>query len=121
LFGGNPKTGIAEAATRLVVRWNRIVSVPEASGDIPQLGRVASGGERQHRRQHAKEDSAANFEQRVKWLLEDLLRPTIARLPGVAQAAMVKAMALIHYRKWKKVGRYNRDLWPFQGLRAFHT
>jgi SAM-dependent methyltransferase/uncharacterized protein YbaR (Trm112 family) len=63
---------------------------------------------------YAKEDSASNFEQRVKWLLEDLLRPTIARLPRVAQASMVKAMALIHYRKWKKVGRHNRDLWRFK-------
>lgn len=62
---------------------------------------------------YAREDIGISIRTALNWVCEELLRPRIARFPGVLQDAVVKALAWRHYRRYRRLGTYNRDLWTF--------
>jgi SAM-dependent methyltransferase/uncharacterized protein YbaR (Trm112 family) len=60
---------------------------------------------------YAREDSDYSIPARVRWLIEDIFRPKIAKMSGFWQNIIVKALAYRHYRMYKKVGGYNKEKW----------
>ena len=60
---------------------------------------------------YAREDLDYSLQARVQWLLEDIFRPKIARMPEFWQNLVVKALAYRHYRMYKKQGGYNKEKW----------
>jgi SAM-dependent methyltransferase/uncharacterized protein YbaR (Trm112 family) len=68
---------------------------------------------------YAREDSDASIRARVQWLVEDICRPRIARLPDFWQNLVVKLLARRHYRMYQKVGTYNKDLWRYKDSEHF--
>ena len=63
---------------------------------------------------YAREDDIGlNRSYAISWLIEETIRPTIAKAPEPVQNAIVKLMALDLHRRYKKSGGYSRDLWKF--------
>jgi SAM-dependent methyltransferase/uncharacterized protein YbaR (Trm112 family) len=60
---------------------------------------------------YAREDSDYSLKARFSWLIEDIFRPRIARLPDFWQNMVVRILARRHYGVYKVVGGYNRDKW----------
>jgi ubiquinone/menaquinone biosynthesis C-methylase UbiE/uncharacterized protein YbaR (Trm112 family) len=62
---------------------------------------------------YAREDYCDGNRNRLRWVLEDTFRPRLARLPGFLQNPIIKVMAWKHYRMYKRLGGYNKELWSF--------
>jgi SAM-dependent methyltransferase/uncharacterized protein YbaR (Trm112 family) len=68
---------------------------------------------------YAREDSDYSLRARVKWLLEDIFRPRIAKLPDFWQNLVIGFLARRHYRMYKRVGGYNPDKWRYKDSEHF--
>jgi uncharacterized protein YbaR (Trm112 family)/ubiquinone/menaquinone biosynthesis C-methylase UbiE len=68
---------------------------------------------------YAREDSDYSLRARFTWLLEDIFRPRIAKLPDFWQNLVVGILARHHYRMYKRVGGYNRDKWRYKDSQHF--
>jgi SAM-dependent methyltransferase/uncharacterized protein YbaR (Trm112 family) len=68
---------------------------------------------------YAREDSDYSLRARAQWLLEDIFRPRIARLPQFWQNLVVEFLARRHYRMYKRAGGYNPDKWRYKDSQHF--
>lgn len=68
---------------------------------------------------YAREDSDYSLRARATWLLEDIFRPRIARLPEFWQNLVVEFLARRHYRMYKRAGGYNPDKWRYKDSQHF--
>jgi SAM-dependent methyltransferase/uncharacterized protein YbaR (Trm112 family) len=68
---------------------------------------------------YACEDSDYSLRSRFKWLVEDIFRPRIARLPERAQDLVVEILARRHFRMYKRQGGYNPEVWQMRDSRHF--
>jgi SAM-dependent methyltransferase/uncharacterized protein YbaR (Trm112 family) len=60
---------------------------------------------------YASEDYGRNLKARFVWVLEDIFRPRIARLPDFWQDIVVRLLARRHYKQYKVAGGFNRRQW----------
>lgn len=68
---------------------------------------------------YACEDSDYSLRARIKWLVEDLVRPYIARMSEFWQNAVVTLLAWQHYRHYKKFGGYSNEKWRMRDSKHF--
>lgn len=68
---------------------------------------------------YAREDSDYSLRARMTWLLEDIFRPRIAKLPAFWQNVVVEFLSRRHYRSYKRLGGYNRDKWRYKDSQHF--
>ncbi len=68
---------------------------------------------------YAKEDYCDSVRNKLRWVMEDIFRPKLAKMPGFLQSPIVKLMAWLHLRKYKRCGGYNKDLWGFRDSEHF--
>jgi ubiquinone/menaquinone biosynthesis C-methylase UbiE/uncharacterized protein YbaR (Trm112 family) len=62
---------------------------------------------------YAREDAARSIKARIQWLIEDITRPRIARMPERWQNMIVRILAKRHLTLYKKVGGYNPETWSY--------
>lgn len=62
---------------------------------------------------YSRDDIALSTRTCLNWILEETFRPWIARLPEFLQDAIIKILSWRHYRRYRRSGTYNRDLWAF--------
>lgn len=68
---------------------------------------------------YASEDYCDGLRSRFRWIMEDIFRPRLARMPKSLQGAIVKVMARRHYRMYKRLGLYNKDNWKMADSEHF--
>ncbi len=60
---------------------------------------------------YAREDVDYSIPARIDWIMEEIFRPKIAKLPDFWQGLIIKFKAWRHFRVYSKVGGYNREKW----------